>query len=68
MLLGGGKIVIYRIGLPRTDDPLGELGSDDIAREVVRKPKDPVSPPCACFGCIPIFNWTMNMAIALLFS
>ncbi len=59
--------MISRIGLPSVNDPLGELDSDDLASEVVKRPKDPVSPPCACYGCIPIFNWTILVAVNLIF-
>lgn len=61
--------MIYRIGLPRVDDPLGEFDSDTTEREDVYRPKDiSVSPPCSCMGCIPMINFSMNMAIALVFS
>lgn len=60
--------MIYRIGLPRVDDPLGELDSDATKREDVYRPKDiSVSPPCSCMGCIPIFNWSFIFAYNLVF-
>ena len=50
--------MIFRIRLPRLDDILDRLESDDQADTTVRKPDDPVR-PCACYGCNRWYNYTM---------